>query len=70
MLFLVDVPIENIMKKWKNIRDSYMRVRANVRKKSRSGASAEEKIMAEKLKKSHKHFELLSFLEDSLTTNR
>ncbi|CAG9773236.1 unnamed protein product [Ceutorhynchus assimilis] len=66
----VDITVDAIAKKWKNMRDSFMRVRANIKKKISSGSSAEEKLQAERLKRSHRNYELLMFLEDSLTCRR
>lgn len=62
--------VEAVSRKWKNIRDSFIRARANINKKLASGSSAEEKVMAEKLKRNHRNYELLMFLDDTLTTRR
>lgn len=62
--------VEALSKKWKSLRDSYIRARANINKKLASGSSAEEKVQAEKLRRTHKHYDLLMFLDDSLTTRR
>lgn len=67
---LVDITSDAIAKKWKNIRDSFMRVRANIKKKKSSGSSAEEKLQADRLKNNHRNYELLMFLDDSLTSRR
>lgn len=55
--------VDEISKKWKNIRDSYIRARSNINKKICSGSSASQKIAAEKIWEKHKNYELLKFLD-------
>lgn len=58
--------MKEISARWKNIRDSYIRARANINRKIASGASAAEKLKAESIKVKHKHYSLLQFLDDTL----
>lgn len=67
---IANVSESEIIKKWKNIRDSFLRARKNVNQKISSGSSSETKLKCDKIKKSHKYFEQLQFLEDTIAPRR
>ncbi|XP_044746886.1 uncharacterized protein LOC123308336 [Coccinella septempunctata] len=45
-----------------------MRARSTISRRVSSGSSAEQKLHAERIRRNHKHFELLTFLDKTLAT--
>ncbi|XP_026830015.1 uncharacterized protein LOC113561446 isoform X2 [Ooceraea biroi] len=60
-LFLGQIPVEELKRRWKIQCDRYMRIRSDMKKKPRSGSSA-----ATKKHPNYKYYKLMSFLDDSM----